>query len=432
MFLIVGIFLILASTSLVLSEEMCERPVDVVIVTDTSHSLQGILPDYQAATKYFLDLFDPSIDLIGLASFDEIGYVDSYLTNNFILLRNIINSYTPLGATNIDDGVQKGYDIFFNSPVANPNEDFMVILTDGVPTQYTDIFGNVIHCSPSGPPTNVCFNRALATAQKAKNDGVKVYVIGLEITDPFLEQFLKDMSSGQGYYFDSASGSDLELIYKEIKEDICDQKDSDLNVWDDSDSQDIYEDDLMNFYADYFDADITIPTKTPIATGICTIAFDLGSGYGSFSNMTYDPVLELFVYEDSFSNAGTYEFLVICDDVNYDIIKAEDAFTILEEEEEEEDCDDDPANPSFVQHCEPNWECSGWSECHNGIQFRDCEDTNFCEEFYVYGEPLERTSCDLPVEEEVLIEDGFNWLFWLLLGLAILLILLLILFSLRG
>jgi len=43
--------------------------------------------------------------------------------------------------------------------------------------------------------------------------------------------------------------------------------------------------------------------------------------------------------------------------------------------------------------CEPNWECSGWSECiDNAVMTRNCQDTNNCA--YSYNKPIEKTGCE--------------------------------------
>lgn len=55
----------------------------------------------------------------------------------------------------------------------------------------------------------------------------------------------------------------------------------------------------------------------------------------------------------------------------------------------------------FVQFCEPNWQCSGWSECDNEIMKRECYDANFCE--YSYNKPSEVAGCD--TLENALVEE---------------------------
>ena len=46
----------------------------------------------------------------------------------------------------------------------------------------------------------------------------------------------------------------------------------------------------------------------------------------------------------------------------------------------------------IIGGCEPNWKCTGWSECSNGFMSRNCQDTNNC--LYSYGKPIERTGCE--------------------------------------
>ena len=76
----------------------------------------------------------------------------------------------------------------------------------------------------------------------------------------------------------------------------------------------------------------------------------------------------------------------------------------------------------FVQFCESNWECSGWSECNNEIMTRKCYDTNNCG--LNYNKPLEEAGCEL---EKALIEPekGANYLF-IFLGISFALLIVLI------
>ncbi len=203
-------------------------------------------------------------------------------------------------------------------------------------------------------------------------------------------------------------------------------EDADLEIWDDSDFGNVYEGEDINFYADYTDAD----TGLPIDTGSCRIVFDSGFGYVNLFNMVYDSGLGLFVYETSFPNAGDYNFKVGCSDLVYETLSASDEFEILEEGCGEEICGGD-SDFDYVGYCTPDWECGDWSSCHNGMKFRECVDLNECE--FAYNEPLERIGCHESVEKKVLeIEEGYNWLLWLLVGLAVLLILILVVLSLRG
>ena len=177
----------------------------------------------------------------------------------------------------------------------------------------------------------------------------------------------------------------------------------------------------MQIYTDDVGVDIT--------TGVCFVDFDLGSGYDGWSAMVYDSALEFFTYENSFSDDGTFDFKVSCVDFVYENLEAEDEFEILEEEDEKKKGND------YVGYCEPIWECGAWSDCNDGMQFRECEDINDCDEFYVYGKPLERIGCDMPAEKIQLVSekvDKFNWLLWLLIGTGVLLVLIVLVLIFRG
>jgi cysteine-rich repeat protein len=75
--------------------------------------------------------------------------------------------------------------------------------------------------------------------------------------------------------------------------------------------------------------------------------------------------------------------------------------------------------------CNPNWKCSGWSECYDNIMTRDCVDENHCD--IEYNKPAEQSICKslLPAK----VEPNNNTL-WLIIGIIILVILLIILIGL--
>ena len=53
----------------------------------------------------------------------------------------------------------------------------------------------------------------------------------------------------------------------------------------------------------------------------------------------------------------------------------------------------------FIGACEPNWKCTGWSECSAGFMIRNCKDTNNCA--YSYGKPIEKTGCETTSPEQI-------------------------------
>lgn len=96
-------------------------------------------------------------------------------------------------------------------------------------------------------------------------------------------------------------------------------------------------------------------------------------------------------------------------------------------EDEERDERKLKKTPVILDVCEPNWECSGWSECSNGVMTRNCEDSNFCKIEDSYNKPLEQSGCG--VSAKVYAEDNSYYLL-IFVGIILLLILLIILVNL--
>ena len=82
----------------------------------------------------------------------------------------------------------------------------------------------------------------------------------------------------------------------------------------------------------------------------------------------------------------------------------------------------------FVQFCNVNWECSGWSECIDGTMTRQCTDTNNCNE--EYNKPYETSECSEKVLSNVYIEKENSNSLWIILGIILLIVLLVILVNL--
>jgi len=85
-------------------------------------------------------------------------------------------------------------------------------------------------------------------------------------------------------------------------------------------------------------------------------------------------------------------------------------------------------NTGFIQFCEPNWKCSGWSECNDEIMTRKCTDINNCD--FSYNKPAEKTIC----EQRALIKgEENNVLLWVMIGMSlfILIFLMMVIFSVR-
>ncbi len=92
-------------------------------------------------------------------------------------------------------------------------------------------------------------------------------------------------------------------------------------------------------------------------------------------------------------------------------------------------CDDETQTANrnhFRQFCDPNWKCSGWSQCENGYMTRDCKDTNHCS--YGYNKPIEETGCEFV--SQVFVQDEKKSPDFLIFGIVLALILIILLVAL--
>ncbi|MFA4952980.1 MAG: hypothetical protein WC584_02050 [Candidatus Pacearchaeota archaeon] len=102
------------------------------------------------------------------------------------------------------------------------------------------------------------------------------------------------------------------------------------------------------------------------------------------------------------------------------------------EEENNNDGSHSGKNLELVS-CNPLWKCGDWSECADGIQRRTCEDTNLCE--IAFNKPAEAQGCSVQLNsiiESVKVKAGFNYLFWLLIGVGIIFLLIIVVLVMKG
>lgn len=97
-----------------------------------------------------------------------------------------------------------------------------------------------------------------------------------------------------------------------------------------------------------------------------------------------------------------------CDDGNLNNGDGCSATCQNENPEEPENNKRNSATTLGFWECVPDWKCSGWSECSNGVTTRTCEDARDCE--YKYNKPIESTKCVEPVLENTEV-GNLNWLF---------------------
>ncbi len=174
------------------------------------------------AADYFVTLFDPQYDKIGVANFSHRANWVASLSSNFTAVRNAINSMNPPnGATNIAHAIAVGRQILDGTGKRANAVRVLVLLTDGVantycgPATYSPNAYNSTSCSEGSGSAAV--QHALAEAQRAKNGQIIIYTIGLgnEVDHDFLEQ-IAEMTGGK--YFYSPTAEQLDEAFQAVAE----------------------------------------------------------------------------------------------------------------------------------------------------------------------------------------------------------------------
>lgn len=190
------------SSGFVFAQQRCAaNPIDIVFALDSSGSMMQNDPGglRKSASKNFTDRLNSSIDQAGVVSWDDnIDFVQQ-LTNNFTLVKAMIDRVDSSGETNLDVGLRASIDELA-SPRARINATrTMIFLTDGQGT-YT----------PSGQPGS--------QADRARNAGIIIFTIGLTIapgSQP--ERDLMEIASVTGgFYFPAPNASSLDRIFNVI------------------------------------------------------------------------------------------------------------------------------------------------------------------------------------------------------------------------
>ncbi len=153
----------------------------------------------QAASE-FIDNLNSERDKVALVSFSSSARIDSNLTNDFMLVKTKIDSFSANGSTAIGDALNKATSTISSSS----NVKILILLTDGI--------ANV------PMPHSAANNYTLEQAQIAKDNGAIVYTIGLgpDVRPELLTQIASDSNK---YYF-SPTASDLNAIFTSIAHEI--------------------------------------------------------------------------------------------------------------------------------------------------------------------------------------------------------------------
>jgi uncharacterized protein YegL len=185
--------------------ECFEDPdVDVGIVLDRSGSMTGDRIDTaKSGAQNLVDRLDAG-DLSGLVSYSSSARLDQTLTSNHTATSDAIADLTVGGSTATGDAIELSHDDL----QASAREDIfdaMVVLTDGKTNTGAD------------PVTQ---------AQQAKDDGIKVFAIG--IGDGINEEDLREIASEpeERYFHQANDSSEVEAVFDNVTEELTKRNDT--------------------------------------------------------------------------------------------------------------------------------------------------------------------------------------------------------------
>ncbi|WP_367718479.1 hypothetical protein AB2N04_09120 [Nitratireductor sp. GISD-1A_MAKvit] len=200
--------------------------------------------------KYGFDLLGGVLDKLGL-DFRTGGYGPNYmcdsepltpLTNDYRLLKRKVNDFEAKGNTNVTEGVAWGARVLSQQePFAGGDPEnglikIMVVLTDGANTfgvmgnrlrsRYSS-YGYMIdgrldgEVNASGSKsTRLMNNKTLEACNFAKESGVDIYTIRLEVRDTGTGSMMRSCASRPDQYFDTPSSRQLKDVFEKIGEQI--------------------------------------------------------------------------------------------------------------------------------------------------------------------------------------------------------------------
>jgi Flp pilus assembly protein TadG len=163
------------------------------------------------------------------------------LSNDYGLLRSKVKQLNAQGNTNIMEGVAWGHRVLTpgepfagaSDPKKGNLEKIMIVLSDGANTlgntntplgSHYSSFGYLVDgrlgmTVGGSSATNTAMNeRTLAACRYAKEYGITVYTIRLEEPDVKTGTMLRDCASSPAHYFDAPSRTQLDDVFKTIKE----------------------------------------------------------------------------------------------------------------------------------------------------------------------------------------------------------------------
>ncbi|MCC7352522.1 MAG: VWA domain-containing protein [Anaerolineae bacterium] len=171
------------------------------------------ITDAKDAAKAFVDMNNPNLTHMGLASYADNATLNQQLTSNFPAVKSALDVLTANGCTNAPGGIATGKNELI-SPRGRANAlRIIVFLTDGLPNKVPN---EGIDCCSS--PTGTCAAAQSSTrnqADIAAQNNIVIYAIGLgDNADMGLMQDIADITNGEAFYAPTAG--DLLAIYQTI------------------------------------------------------------------------------------------------------------------------------------------------------------------------------------------------------------------------
>jgi hypothetical protein len=164
------------------------------------------------AAKYFVDLNNPNLTHLALASFSDSATLNRQLTSDFNAIKSSIDALTASGSTCTSGGIRQGR-LELTSVRKRPDAiRFIILLSDGIANKYGS------SCQYSCPSIDGCsqaYNAAVSEASTAAANGIVIYSIGLGMeADMGLMEDVAAVTGGEAFFAPTAS--DLIAIYQMI------------------------------------------------------------------------------------------------------------------------------------------------------------------------------------------------------------------------
>ena len=233
-------------------------PVSVIFVIDLSTSMNWEYENetgdlhpglyyVKNAANAFIDQMDLTNDTVGVVSFKKLATLNKELTHNGNDAKNVINGLIAGGAGNMGEGIRIAQqELTVNcSPDAQP---VILLFSDGIPTAHSP---GGDYCWDNCPTSNnTCSDYARNQANSSKDNNTKIFSMGYtdtilsyesdcyqepydaNATVAFAKWLLKDIASGEDYYYEAPNAADIEEIYLNISQTVSNVVASNLVVSD--------------------------------------------------------------------------------------------------------------------------------------------------------------------------------------------------------